>query len=124
MHLDGARLLNALITSGDDPKVYAEDFESVSFCFSKGMGCPIGSVLVGSKEDMIFARDIRKMLGGGMRQAGILAACMQVAMEDWREKLTEDNENCLWMANEMNSMKELTVDMSTVQTNMFNFVID
>jgi threonine aldolase len=114
MHLDGARLLNALITSGDDPKVYAEPFRSVSFCFSKGMGCPIGSVLVGSKEDMVFAKDIRKMLGGGMRQAGILASCMQVAMEDWREKLTEDNENCLWMANEMNAMKELTVDMSTV----------
>jgi threonine aldolase len=76
MHLDGARLLNALITSGDDPRVYAEPFESVSFCMSKGMGCPIGSVLVGSHEDMRFAKDIRKMLGGGMRQAGILAACM------------------------------------------------
>lgn len=76
MHLDGARLLNALIATGDEPAAYARPFDTISFCFSKGMGCPIGSVLLGTEKDMAFAKNIRKMLGGGMRQAGILAACM------------------------------------------------
>ena len=76
MHLDGARLLNALIATGDEPAAYAKPFDTLSFCFSKGMGCPVGSVLVGDAENMAFAKNIRKMLGGGMRQCGILAACM------------------------------------------------
>lgn len=76
MHLDGARYLNALLATGDDVLEYSSYFDTISFCFSKGMGCPIGSVLVGSESDMKFARNIRKMLGGGMRQAGLLAVCM------------------------------------------------
>ena len=67
MHLDGARLLNALVATGDDVQEFASYFDTISFCFSKGMGCPIGSVMLGSEEDIRFARDIRKMLGGGMR---------------------------------------------------------
>ena len=98
MHLDGARLLNALIASDYSPKAYCQHFDTISFCFSKGMGCPIGSVLVGSRAEMAVAREARKLLGGWMRQAGILAACMQVAMEDWEEKLRVDNENCAYVA--------------------------
>ena len=85
MHLDGARLLNALVEQKIEPHVYVKDFDTVSFCFSKGMGCPIGSVLVGSEADIDYARNIRKMLGGGMRQAGMTASCALVALEDWEE---------------------------------------
>jgi threonine aldolase len=99
MHLDGARLLNALIYSKDDPKEYCSYFDTVNFCFSKGMGCPIGSILLGSDEDIKLGKVMRKMLGGTMRQSGILAACMLTSMEDWKEKLTIDNENCYWLAN-------------------------
>jgi len=98
MHLDGARLLNALIHTKDDPKEYCQQFDTVSFCFSKGMGCPVGSVLVGTAADMQIAREHRKLLGGWMRQSGILAACMLVSMEDWKERLTLDNENCRHVA--------------------------
>ncbi len=67
MHLDGARILNALLHTGDDIKTFSKPFNTISFCFSKGMGCPIGSVLLGTAEDMHFARSLRKMLGGGTR---------------------------------------------------------
>ena len=124
MHLDGARFLNAVLASGDDVKEYSSHFETISFCFSKGMGCPIGSILAGTEKDMAFARNLRKMLGGGMRQAGILAASMQVSMEDWEEKLTVDNANCAWVAKQINEIDGLSVDLSSVHTNMFVFVID
>ena len=87
MHLDGARLLNALAEQKIDPAVYCEDFDTVNFCFSKGMGCPVGSIIAGSEEDINWAKNMRKMLGGGMRQAGITAACAIVALEDWQEVL-------------------------------------
>ena len=67
MHLDGARIMNALVYSGDMPANYCQPFDTVSICFSKGLGCPIGSVVVGSEKDIWHARNIRKMLGGGMR---------------------------------------------------------
>ena len=67
MHLDGARLLNALVEQDIAPEDYAKPFETVSFCLSKGMGCPLGSVLLGSEKDIYFARNMRKLLGGGMR---------------------------------------------------------
>ena len=74
LHLDGARLWNALIAKKETPKQYGEVFDSVSICLSKGLGCPVGSVLVGNKDFIKKARRIRKVLGGGMRQAGVLAA--------------------------------------------------
>lgn len=76
MHLDGARVLNAMVETGDAPADYCTTFDTISLCFSKGLGCPIGSVLIGSEEDIWYARNMRKMLGGGMRQAGILARAM------------------------------------------------
>ena len=98
MHLDGARLLNALVEQKIEPHEYVEDFNTVSFCLSKGMGCPLGSVLLGSEEDIWYARNIRKLVGGGMRQAGMTAACAMVALEDWEEKLSQDNANARLLA--------------------------
>jgi threonine aldolase len=98
MHLDGARLLNALVEQKIEPDVYANDFNTVSFCLSKGMGCPLGSVLLGTEKDIWFARNIRKMIGGGMRQSGMTAVCALVALEDWEEKLALDNSNARFIA--------------------------
>ena len=100
--------------------MYAEDFNTVSFCFSKGMGCPVGSVLVGSEEDMWYARNMRKMLGGGMRQAGITASCILVALEDWEEKLSVDNKNALYLATELKQLEGIDCHLLP-QTNMFTF---
>lgn len=98
MHLDGARLLNALVEQDITPADYCEQFNTVSFCLSKGMGCPLGSVLLGSEKDIWFARNMRKMVGGGMRQAGMTASCGLIALEDWYEKLSEDNANARMLA--------------------------
>ena len=100
-HLDGARALNAAVALNIDPAVMVEDFDTVNFCLSKGMGCPVGSLVMGTKQDIEFARVIRKMLGGAMRQAGVLATCGLVSLEDWKQKLKVDNDNALWLAKEM-----------------------
>lgn len=91
LHLDGARLFNALVASGDDPKAYGKHFNTISICLSKGLGCPVGSVLLGSHEEILKARRIRKALGGGMRQAGFLAAAGIYALDHHVERLTEDH---------------------------------
>ncbi|MBK6266499.1 threonine aldolase [Marivirga sp. S37H4] len=90
-HLDGARLFNALVASGDDPKKYGQHFNTISICLSKGLGCPVGSVLLGSKEEIKKARRIRKVLGGGMRQAGFLAAAGIYALDHHIERLAKDH---------------------------------
>lgn len=114
-HLDGARLLNALVETGVSPAEYVEDFDTVSFCLSKGMGCPLGSVLLGSEKDIFHARDLRKMLGGGMRQAGLTASCALVALEDWQEKLAEDNKNARFLAQLLEEEVDgVNVDLSKV----------
>ena len=87
MHLDGARCLNAAIKLNIEPSKMVQNFDTVNFCLSKGMGCPIGSVIVGTEEDIQHATVIRKMLGGQMRQVGTIASCGLVALEDWKEKL-------------------------------------
>ena len=121
MHLDGARILNAMIYTGDDPADYCKPFDTVSICFSKGLGSPIGSVVVGSEKDIWYAKNIRKMLGGGMRQAGILAQAMLVSLEDWQIKLKEDNDNCLFLATELNNTIDgATCDLGRIHTNMFS----
>jgi len=124
MHLDGARLLNALVEQEIAPEVYCSDFNTVSFCLSKGMGCPIGSVLLGSEKDIWYARNMRKMLGGGLRQSGMTAVCALVALEDWEEKLKEDNANARWIAKELNDLQGVSCDVEGVHTNMFNFMLD
>src|SRR5690606_9884775 len=91
-HLDGARLWNALVKNGEDPKHYGSLFDSISVCFSKGLGCPVGSVLLGSGEMIQKALRIRKILGGGMRQSGFLAAAALYAMDHHIDRLAEDHQ--------------------------------
>lgn len=91
LHLDGARLFNALAKTGDDPKVFGQLFDSISICFSKGLGAPVGSVLLGSKNDIKEAKRVRKVFGGGMRQAGYLAAACIHALDHHVDRLTNDH---------------------------------
>lgn len=91
LHLDGARVCNALAVNQMDPAIYGAAFDSISICLSKGLGAPVGSVLVGTKEFIHKARRVRKVMGGGMRQAGIIAAGGLFALKNNRERLTEDH---------------------------------
>lgn len=91
LHLDGARIFNALAETGDSPEETAKYFDSVSICFSKGLGCPVGSVLVGDKEFIKKARRVRKVFGGGMRQAGFLAAAANFALDNNIKRLKDDH---------------------------------
>ncbi len=91
LHLDGARFFNALVETGDDPKSWGAQFYTISICLSKGLGCPVGSVLLGSKADIKRARKVRKVFGGGMRQAGFLAAAGIYALDNQVERLKEDH---------------------------------
>jgi threonine aldolase len=92
-HLDGARLWNALMARKEDPKAYGALFDTISLCFSKGLGAPIGTVLIGTKESMKNAMRVRKVLGGGMRQVGYMAAAGLYAMDHHLERLLEDHKN-------------------------------
>jgi threonine aldolase len=98
VHLDGARLFNASVALGVSPTELAETCDSVSFCFSKGLGCPVGSVLCGSREFIARARRFRRLLGGGMRQAGVLAACALHALDHHIERLAVDHANARRLA--------------------------
>ncbi|MFC3415855.1 threonine aldolase family protein [Algoriphagus hitonicola] len=91
LHLDGARLFNALVETGESPADWGEHFDTISICLSKGLGCPVGSALVGSKSDIKRARKVRKAFGGGMRQAGFLAAAGIYALDHQVERLKEDH---------------------------------
>ncbi|WP_339866438.1 GntG family PLP-dependent aldolase [uncultured Algoriphagus sp.] len=91
LHLDGARLFNALAESGESPAAWGAQFDTISICLSKGLGCPVGSLLLGSKSDIKRARKVRKSWGGGMRQAGFLAAAGIYALDNHVERLTEDH---------------------------------
>ncbi len=93
LHLDGARIFNALVATGDDPKGYGKLFDGISVCLSKGLGAPVGSVLLGSAETIKQARRIRKVFGGGMRQAGYLAAAGMYALDHQVKRLAEDHQH-------------------------------
>ena len=103
MHLDGARLWNASVAA-DFGKEYAEHFDSVNVCFSKGLGAPVGSALAGSIEFVQRARQVRKQYGGGMRQAGIIAAGALYALEHHRNRLAEDHANARRLADGLSQM--------------------
>lgn len=92
LHLDGARLFNALVETGESPKQFGQIFDSISICLSKGLGCPVGSLLLGSKEMIAEARRFRKVMGGGWRQAGFLAAAAIYALDHHVERLKEDHQ--------------------------------
>ena len=116
-HLDGARVCNAAVKLGVSPREIAKGFDSVSVCLSKGLGAPVGSVLLGTKPFIKEAKRWRKMLGGGMRQAGMIAAGGLYALEHNIPRLQEDHDNAAYFAAELAKMKGLKV--STPQTNIF-----
>jgi threonine aldolase len=115
LHLDGARLYNAAVKLGVDARDITRHFDSVSVCLSKGLGAPIGSVLCGTRELIGKARRLRKMVGGGMRQAGLLAAAGQYALEHQVERLAEDHDNAAFLGDRL---RELGFDVEPVHTNM------
>ncbi len=117
-HLDGARLWNACAATGIAPATYASSFDSVSVCLSKGLGAPVGSVIVGTRAFIDEARHFRKIFGGGMRQAGILAAAGLYALKNNRERLIVDHENALWLARELSTIPGFGIDLATVQSNI------
>jgi threonine aldolase len=116
-HLDGARLFNAVISQGVDVKKITTAFDSISICLSKGLGAPIGSVLVASSEIIAKARRIRKMLGGGMRQAGMLAAAGIYALDNHLQRLDDDHNNAQLLAKGLSAIEGITLH-GCAQTNM------
>jgi len=121
LHLDGARLWNASAASGIPEGDYAKHFDSVSVCFSKGLGAPVGSALAGSAEFISRARRFRKMFGGGMRQAGIIAAGALYALDHHRRRLTDDHDNARALAEGIAELPGIELAVKTVQTNIIIF---
>ncbi|KKN11950.1 hypothetical protein LCGC14_1021450, partial [marine sediment metagenome] len=122
-HLDGARLWNALIAKGESTQQYGALFDTISICLSKGLGCPVGSVLVGNKEIIRKALRIRKILGGGMRQAGYLAAAGIFALDKQFERLSEDHRKAHEIGNLLQSLA-FVKKVEPIETNIIIFEID
>ena len=123
LHLDGARLWNASVATGISEREYAAPFDSVSVCFSKGLGAPVGSALVGTKVLIERARRFRKMMGGGMRQSGIIAAGALFALRNHRECLADDHAHAKRLALGLADIEGLELDPAAVETNMVRFVV-
>jgi threonine aldolase len=121
VHVDGARIWNAAVASGCSVRELAAPADSVTACFSKGLGAPAGSVLAGSRELIRRAHRYRKMLGGGMRQVGILCAAALYALDHHVERLAEDHLHARRLAQGLAELPALTIDVSTVQTNIVIF---
>lgn len=120
-HLDGARLWNACAATGVTEREYAACFDTVSVCFSKGLGAPVGSALAGPRELVQRARRFRKMFGGGMRQAGIVAAGALYALRNHRSRLTEDHANARMLAEGLTGVRQIDINPAEVETNMVRF---
>ncbi len=120
-HLDGARIFNAAVALGVNVKALTRGFDTVMFCLSKGLGAPVGSMLVGSAELMARARVYRKALGGGMRQAGVLAAAGLIALEGGPARLAEDHANARLLAEALANSEGVAIDLETVETNIVIF---
>ncbi len=118
VHLDGARIFNAAIYLNVEAKEIAKYADSVMFCVSKGLCSPVGSLLCGSEEFIRKARKMRKILGGGMRQAGFLAACGIISLEKMGDRLKEDHDNAKYLASKLNELEGFSVDLEKVQINM------
>ena len=120
LHLDGARLWNALISKSETPQQYGDVFDTISVCFSKGLGAPVGSVLVGNENLMNKALRIRKMLGGGMRQVGLLAAAGSYALDHQYDRLKEDHQKAKEIAEVLNQLEAVS-SVEPVETNIVIF---
>lgn len=122
-HLDGARLWNALVAKNETPEQYGKLFETISVCLSKGLGCPVGSVLLGRKEHIHDALRIRKILGGGMRQSGFLAAAGIYALDHHIERLAEDHSKAAEIGRVLNTLSFIK-KVEPIETNIVIFEID
>jgi len=120
-HLDGARIWNASVETNISVADYASHFDSISCCLSKGLGAPVGSIIAGSKEFITEAFRVRKSFGGGMRQTGIIAAAGLYALENNRDRLKEDHQKATLLAETINKISNLKVDLKSVQTNIVIF---
>jgi threonine aldolase len=120
-HLDGARIFNAAVALGVDVRALTRGFDTVMFCLSKGLGAPVGSMLMGSAELMKRARIFRKALGGGMRQAGVLAAAGLIALEEGPKHLAGDHANARLLAEALSHLEGVTIDLDSVETNIVVF---
>jgi threonine aldolase len=123
-HLDGARLMNAVVATGIPAHVWASHFDSVSICFSKGLGAPIGSALAGSKEMVARARRIRKVLGGGMRQVGVLAAAALYALDHHVQRLAEDHAHAQILAQAVRESPGVRLYPPVIETNILYMVVE
>jgi threonine aldolase len=122
-HLDGARLFNALVAKKENPKQYGELFDTISICLSKGLGAPVGSVLIGTKKHIESALRIRKLFGGGMRQAGFLAAAGIYALDNHVERLEEDHQKAKQIGEVLQSCSYVT-KVEPIETNVVIFYVD
>ncbi|GAB3260911.1 GntG family PLP-dependent aldolase [Larkinella harenae] len=120
LHLDGARLFNALVETGESPFEHGQPFDSISICLSKGLGCPVGSLLIGTKEVIKQARRYRKIMGGGWRQAGYLAAAGLYALDHHIERLKEDHRRAKAIEPMLKALPEVA-DMYPIDTNIVIF---
>ncbi len=124
LHLDGARLWNASTAVGIAEKEYASFFDTVAVCFSKGLGAPVGSALAGDAETIALARRYRKMLGGGMRQSGIIAAGALFALESNRARILDDHQNAKLLASRIAEIPGIVLDPDSVETNIVIFAVE
>jgi threonine aldolase len=124
LHIDGARIFNAAAALETDAATLVAEADTVSFCFSKGLGAPVGSVLCGPRELMERARDLRRQLGGGMRQAGVIAAAALYALEHNVERLAEDHAHARRLAEGLAVLPGLRLDPAAVETNLVFFDYD
>jgi threonine aldolase len=123
MHLDGARLFNALVARGEQPREYGALFDTISICLSKGLGAPVGSLLLGSNATIAQARRLRKLYGGGMRQAGHLAAAGSYALEHHVERLAEDHARAKLVAAEL-ATRPWVAEVLPAETNVVICLLD
>ena len=123
VHMDGARIFNAAVATGYSVAEIAQHADTVMFCLSKGLGAPVGSLLCGSREAIVRARHYRKTLGGGMRQAGVLAAAGLVALDESPAKIVQDHMNARFLAERIAQLAGVALDASAVQTNIVIFDI-
>ncbi len=118
LHLDGARFFHAVVALGADAATVAAPFDTISICLSKGLGCPAGSLLIGSSELVARARRTRKMLGGGLRQAGVIGGAGLFALQHHVDRMADDHARARRLATELGALDGLSVDVDAVQTNM------
>tara|TARA_B100000212_G_scaffold256518_1_gene196814 strand:- start:748 stop:1785 length:1038 start_codon:yes stop_codon:yes gene_type:complete len=124
LHVDGARIFNAAVSLNIDVKDLVKNVDSVTFCLSKGLAAPIGSVVCGSKKFIDKARRHRKVLGGGMRQAGIIAAAGLISLSDYTIQIKKDHNNAKVLAEGLNDIKSLSVQLDYIKTNIIFFKLE